>query len=92
MTQAFEQIDGIRNDFLDQIPLGRAGSTQDVAATVRFLAGPESCWMTGQHLTIDGGHTLRRGPNITPLAQLIYRDAWPAAITADARPTPRSSP
>jgi hypothetical protein len=26
---------------------------------VRYLAGPESSWVTGQHLAVDGGHTLR---------------------------------
>jgi hypothetical protein len=31
----------------------------DIANAVRYLAGPESGWVTGQHLTVDGGHTLR---------------------------------
>lgn len=38
-------------------PLGRIGKPQDIAAAVAFLASPESSWITGQCLTIDGGFT-----------------------------------
>ncbi|WP_349270231.1 3-ketoacyl-ACP reductase [Mycolicibacterium parafortuitum] len=37
---------------------GRYGSTDDVAALVSFLAGPESGYITGAHLNIDGGFTV----------------------------------
>jgi meso-butanediol dehydrogenase/(S,S)-butanediol dehydrogenase/diacetyl reductase len=37
------------------IPLGRHESPQDVAGLVAFLAGPESDYMTGQAINIDGG-------------------------------------
>lgn len=37
------------------IPLGRAGTPQDVAALVSFLAGPDADYITGQSLTVDGG-------------------------------------
>lgn len=40
-------------------PLARHGEVADVAATIRHLAGPESSWITGQALAVDGGHTLR---------------------------------
>jgi NAD(P)-dependent dehydrogenase (short-subunit alcohol dehydrogenase family) len=46
-------------------PLGRTGIPDDTAAMVRFLAGPESSWITGQCLTIDGGSTLRGGADLT---------------------------
>lgn len=42
-------------------PLGRAGAPQDVAGLVAFLLGPESEWMTGAHLPVDGGLTGLRG-------------------------------
>jgi NAD(P)-dependent dehydrogenase (short-subunit alcohol dehydrogenase family) len=35
----------------------------DVAEAVRFLAGPESSWITGANIPIDGGHHLRHGAN-----------------------------
>jgi NAD(P)-dependent dehydrogenase (short-subunit alcohol dehydrogenase family) len=34
---------------------------------VAFLAGPESTWITGQMIGIDGGHQLRRGPDYRSL-------------------------
>ncbi len=37
------------------IPLGRYGHTSDIAGMVSFLAGPESGFMTGAHVTVDGG-------------------------------------
>ena len=37
------------------IPVGRAGTAQDVAAVVGFLAGPESAYMTGQAINVTGG-------------------------------------
>ena len=40
----------------------RVGTADDIGAAVRFLCGPESTWVTGQVLGVDGGHTLRRGP------------------------------
>jgi NAD(P)-dependent dehydrogenase (short-subunit alcohol dehydrogenase family) len=49
--------------FLDGQPLRRSGEVPDIAAAVRFLAGPESSWITGQHLGVDGGHTLRAFPD-----------------------------
>jgi NAD(P)-dependent dehydrogenase (short-subunit alcohol dehydrogenase family) len=45
--------------FLDSQPIGRHGEPDDIARAVRYLAGPESGWVTGQLLTVDGGHTLR---------------------------------
>ena len=57
--------DGIVEDYIEQMPLGRLGTVEDVAAGVRYLLGPESSWVTGQCFAIDGGHTLRRGPDVT---------------------------
>jgi 3-oxoacyl-[acyl-carrier protein] reductase len=36
--------------------LGRYGLTSEVAAVVSFLAGPESSYVTGANLNVDGGH------------------------------------
>jgi NAD(P)-dependent dehydrogenase (short-subunit alcohol dehydrogenase family) len=54
----------IVDDYMDQMPIKRLGNVDDIAAGVRYLAGPESSWVTGQCFAIDGGHTLRRGPRI----------------------------
>jgi len=51
------------DDYMTQTPLRRPGTVDEVAEAVRFLAGPESAWITGECLAIDGGHHLRRGAN-----------------------------
>lgn len=38
-----------------ETPLGRVGVPDDLASVIRFLAGPESGWMTGQTFSVDGG-------------------------------------
>jgi NAD(P)-dependent dehydrogenase (short-subunit alcohol dehydrogenase family) len=53
----------LHDDYLEQMPISRIGTVDDIAAAVRYLAGPESSWVTGQMLGVDGGHQLRRGPN-----------------------------
>lgn len=44
-----------REALLQQIALGRLGRPEDIAATVRFLAGPGAAYITGQVLVVDGG-------------------------------------
>lgn len=66
----------IHADYLAQMPLARTGTDDDVAALVRFLLGPESGWITGQCIGVDGGHALRRGPDLTPVMEAVLgRDA-----------------
>jgi len=38
-----------------QVPVGRAGRTEEVAALVGFLASPEADYITGQLIDIAGG-------------------------------------
>jgi len=64
LTQTAATAGMFRNDdmsaaFLAQQPLARHGQPLDIAQAVRFFAGPESSWVTGQLLTVDGGNTLR---------------------------------
>jgi 3-oxoacyl-[acyl-carrier protein] reductase len=36
-------------------PMGRIGQPEEIAAAMAFLLGPESSWITGQTLGVDGG-------------------------------------
>ena len=44
---------------VDQIPLGRVGTTEDISYGALFLASDESSFMTGSELVIDGGYTAK---------------------------------
>jgi len=47
----------LREERLRRIPLGRAGTTADIAYGVLYLASDESSFVTGSELVIDGGAT-----------------------------------
>ena len=53
-------------------PLGRVGEVEDVAALVRFLVGPESEWITGQAIQVDGVQSLRRGPDLSSVLEPLF--------------------
>jgi 3-oxoacyl-[acyl-carrier protein] reductase len=53
MTQALTEQ--VRTDLAKQIPLGRLGSSEDVANAVRFLASPSAAYITGQVIHVNGG-------------------------------------
>ena len=53
MTSAL--ADGQRSALLAQIPLGRLGSPEEVAAAVAFLASPAAAYITGTTLHVNGG-------------------------------------
>ena len=40
---------------LENIPLGRLGAPEDIAAAVSFLAGPGAGYVTGHVLAVNGG-------------------------------------
>jgi len=45
----------VKSAVIKNIPMGRFGETDDIAAAVAFLASPEACYVTGQTLVVDGG-------------------------------------
>ena len=47
--------DKAKERFLENVPLQRPGSPEDVAQAVAFLCGPRSAYITGQVLVVDGG-------------------------------------
>lgn len=64
----------VMDSYLTNMAVSRPGNVDDVAAAVRFLLGPESGWVTGTSLSVDGGHHLRRGPDFEPAARAFFGD------------------
>jgi NAD(P)-dependent dehydrogenase (short-subunit alcohol dehydrogenase family) len=61
MTAEAKQVPGMFDAFLAGYPLGRIGTSDDIAAAAVWLASDE-CFMTGENLQVNGGLTLRRNP------------------------------
>lgn len=57
---------------LEQVPLGRLGEPEDIAPAIRYLAGPESSWMTGQSFAVDGGNEMRRNPDLSGMVAAMF--------------------
>jgi NAD(P)-dependent dehydrogenase (short-subunit alcohol dehydrogenase family) len=74
---ATEIMEGIPRDspvydsYIENTPLGDVGEPEDVANLVRFLISDESRWITGQEIGVDGGHTLRRGPDFSAFIEPV---------------------
>jgi len=51
-------VAGMKASFVQQVPLGRMASTEEVARWILAIAEPSVTWMTGQVLSIDGGMSL----------------------------------
>lgn len=90
LTEYLFEDPALAQQFLEQKPLGRLGAPEDVAEAVRFLAGPESSWMTGQSLGVEGGNELTRAPVLDSMARTRVGDeAFEAA--SKGQPILRSS-
>lgn len=74
LSSALEGDPAVHDDYIAQMPLARTGTPEDVANAVRYLCGPESGWVTGQALGVDGGHSLRRGPDLEHWSRAIFGD------------------
>ncbi|HZJ82825.1 MAG TPA: sorbitol-6-phosphate dehydrogenase [Clostridia bacterium] len=49
----------VRQKYLDQVPLGRGCTYDDVANTMVFLASDQASYMTGQAINVTGGQEMR---------------------------------
>jgi NAD(P)-dependent dehydrogenase (short-subunit alcohol dehydrogenase family) len=69
--------------FAKRLPLGRIGVPTDISAVVRFLAGPESGFMTGQSFAADGGSEII--PTSPPFDRVVRDRFGDEAIDAALR-------
>ncbi len=64
-----------REEYLRQMPISRVGEPEDVAACAAYLLSDEASWVTGQLISVSGGHTLRKGPDLVPLFKSLMPEA-----------------
>jgi len=62
----------VLDSYFENMPIPRVGTVDDVASLARFLVGPESTWITGQLIGVDGGHSLRAGPDYSSILEPLY--------------------
>jgi NAD(P)-dependent dehydrogenase (short-subunit alcohol dehydrogenase family) len=55
---------GVVVEYLRRMPVSRMGRPDDVGRFVGFLLSDEASWITGQCIGVDGGHTVRQGPDL----------------------------
>lgn len=70
----------VYRSYIDNTPMNGVGEPEDVAQLVKFLLSDESRWITGQEIGVDGGHSLRRGPDFTsfggPAVAKLLNGEW----------------
>ncbi len=56
LTEMTEQLpDKVKEEYLKQIPLNRAGTPEDIARVVEFLISPSASYITGTVIVVSGG-------------------------------------
>jgi NAD(P)-dependent dehydrogenase (short-subunit alcohol dehydrogenase family) len=54
----------VREAFLDNVPLGRVGTTDDIAGAALFLASDDASWVSGDTLFVDGAALTKKFPEL----------------------------
>ena len=55
---------GVLEDYLENTPLGRVGTAEDVAQAVLYMCSDKASWLTGEVLDLNGGAHLKRYPDV----------------------------
>jgi NAD(P)-dependent dehydrogenase (short-subunit alcohol dehydrogenase family) len=60
----FDHMPHMIDDYVRNMPLGWVGDPEDIGDACVWLGSQASRWVTGQNIAVDGGHTLRRAPDL----------------------------
>jgi 3-oxoacyl-[acyl-carrier protein] reductase len=64
LTAGVALVPGALEEYVENTPLGRVGTPQDVADAVLFLCSDKAAWMTGEVIDLNGGAHLKRYPDV----------------------------
>ena len=64
MTAPLTGLPAVRDAFLENTPLGRAGTPADIAGAALFLASDDASWVSGTTLSVDGASITKRYPEL----------------------------
>ncbi len=81
-TMMFQHMPHVIEDYVRQMPLGFVGDPEDIGDAAVWLASSESRWVTGQQIAVDGGHTLRRAPDLEAAIKARMGDEAFAEVVA----------
>lgn len=64
LTAGVSLVPGLREDYLENMPLGRAGEPEEIAEMIAFIASDAASWMTGATVDLNGGAHTGRYPDM----------------------------
>ncbi|ORV87678.1 SDR family oxidoreductase [Mycolicibacterium iranicum] len=62
----------LSEDYASCTPLPRVGEVEDIANLAVFLLSDAASFITGQVINVDGGHGLRRGPDLSQMLEPLF--------------------
>lgn len=72
MVEPIFQLPTALEDYQQCTPLPRVGEVEDIANLALFLLSDAASFITGQLINVDGGHGLRRGPDISGMLEPAF--------------------
>ena len=68
-TAPLEFIPGAIEEYVENTPLGRYGEPEEIAEVAMFLASDDSSFMNGSFVSVDGGASTQRYPDLIAAAE-----------------------
>ena len=72
LTSPAMDIPGVREDYVENTPLGRPGTGLEIAAACEYLLSDGAAWTTGEDIQVNGGAHLKRYPDLLGLIKKAF--------------------